>query len=464
MVGVPAIYAAAWLILLLAGCDPRQSDQVDQRSSAGQEPVGRSEDAVRSPASQLELLAQFNRAAALMEQYKYAEAAKGFERVVETQPHWTAAEFNLGLAYLNMQGVQGAEAHLDNAEAVFQSLLADDPDFAAARFCLGLLYHHQGEMEKSLEQFRAAYQLDPKDPYVVYQYARALADVGRSAESIEVFEQVLRLDPGFVSAVYGLARQYQRTRQKEKTLELLERFQKLNADELTGGSYTVRNVYGSAGKYYRVLGPDALPVSSQQTEQTLCAVFSPDVRQLPSVLAVWDAENARIETPGAAAGDFDQDGDLDLCLTSVDSAGTCRLWINDGEGHFALGPVLADGVISPSMGDVDNDGDLDLWLGRAGRDRLLENDGRGNFANAAPSLSTLVSTCQCSRLVDVDSDGDLDFLSFGMEGGTPANSVLNNNRDGTFQEIAENWDWPWKTRRSLRSCMTILTTTEISTL
>ena len=47
-------------------------------------------------------LVQFNRGAALLEQYKYSNAAKAFEKVLNYAPDWNAARFNLGLAYLNM--------------------------------------------------------------------------------------------------------------------------------------------------------------------------------------------------------------------------------------------------------------------------------------------------------------------------------------------------------------------------
>ncbi|MGD8500846.1 MAG: hypothetical protein PVJ86_09380, partial [Phycisphaerales bacterium] len=40
-------------------------------------------------------LADFNRGAALLEQYKYGEAAKAFESVLDVAPDWTAARFNL---------------------------------------------------------------------------------------------------------------------------------------------------------------------------------------------------------------------------------------------------------------------------------------------------------------------------------------------------------------------------------
>lgn len=108
--------------------------------------------------------------------------------------------------------------------------------------------------------------------------------------------------------------------------------------------------------------------------------------------AAWgvDAQHRGI---GAAAGDYDGDGRLDVFITShgpSDSAGPGhhRLYRNDGEGAFtnvAVGvgvdttsPGWADGF-GAAWGDSDRDGDLDLavsgWV--LGSDRCIDLDGDG---------------------------------------------------------------------------------------
>ncbi|NQU24780.1 MAG: tetratricopeptide repeat protein [Candidatus Nealsonbacteria bacterium] len=93
-------------------------------------------------------LAGFNRGAALMEQYQYVDAAKAFEAVVEAAPDWTAARFNLGLAYFNMHGARGAQQNLATARDTFLDVLESDPKHLHAAFCLGLYHQHVGENEK----------------------------------------------------------------------------------------------------------------------------------------------------------------------------------------------------------------------------------------------------------------------------------------------------------------------------
>jgi len=48
-------------------------------------------------------VADFNRGSALLEQYRYAEAAKVLQKVVDSHGEWGAARFNLALACLNTQ-------------------------------------------------------------------------------------------------------------------------------------------------------------------------------------------------------------------------------------------------------------------------------------------------------------------------------------------------------------------------
>ena len=66
---------------------------------------------------------------------------------------------------------------------------------------------------------------------------------------------------------------------------------------------------------------------------------------------------------GVAAGDYDNDGDIDLYVTNLGSNVLLR---NDGAGRFTDVTVKA-GVGDPGWGtaatflDLDNDGDLDLF-------------------------------------------------------------------------------------------------------
>ena len=230
---------------------------------------------------------EFNRGAALLEQYRYAEAATAFETVLVIAPDWTAARFNLGLAYLNMQVKPGAKNYLQSAREAFETVLQRDPRHLHARFCLGLYHEHLADNEKAFECFQAVYEADREDPYVLYKYAEALINLGRVEEGTKILEKTIALDPGFISAVYRLASQYQRQKEPDKAKELFVRFKELKETELTGGSFTVLKAYGTVGKYYTALGPDNLPLPQVPPSKPTRVLFSPELKFLNTETKAW---------------------------------------------------------------------------------------------------------------------------------------------------------------------------------
>ncbi|UCD50800.1 MAG: VCBS repeat-containing protein [Phycisphaerales bacterium] len=398
-----------------------------------------------SPAVQ-EALAQFNRGAALLEQYQYVEAAEAFGQVLAAAPEWRAARFNLGLALLNMQEDSGAAENLQRARKAFESVLQEDPNHLSARFCLGLLHQHTGDNGQAMACFQKVYESDPQDPHVAYKYAETLISLDRKEPAVEILAQIVVADPGFVSAIYRLATLYQRSGRREEAKTLFNRFRELKTAELTGGTFAVLNSYGTVGKYYLALGADDLPLPrAQSTQQRI--LLSPDFKRLSDPTSPWEASGVQVNLPGVAVGDIDADGDLDLCLTALSADGTTALWLNDGTGTFTKGQILTAQGLCPSLGDVDNDGDLDLWLGRSGTDRYFANDGTGRFQPVElPGVAPEDVSTQSARLLDIDSDGDLDLLAFHLNAGSVpagipaqarAGNLYNNNRDGSFADIAE---------------------------
>ncbi|MBC03187.1 MAG: hypothetical protein CMJ34_07770 [Phycisphaerae bacterium] len=128
--------------------------------------------------------------------------------------------------------------------------------------------------------------------------------------------------------------------------------------------------------------------------------------------------------PGGVAV-FDADGDRDLDLYFVqmgpiepERAGDRRnrLYLNRGDGHFtdatdgsgAADPGNGSGA---AIGDYDGDGDVDLYVTNYGRNTLLRNDGGGRFTDVTEEAGVGETGWGASAaFLDHDLDGDLDLF------------------------------------------------------
>jgi hypothetical protein len=122
-------------------------------------------------------------------------------------------------------------------------------------------------------------------------------------------------------------------------------------------------------------------------------------------------------------GDYDRDGDLDILIDGSDST-TDRFTIvyrNDGSGTFtdigATLPVAGEGS-SIGWGDCDNDGDLDVAITSAGTGF---NDVYQYLSDSTyVQLNVPIQGICCGSLAwgDYDSDNDLDLVSAQLLSGT----------------------------------------------
>ena len=145
------------------------------------------------------------------------------------------------------------------------------------------------------------------------------------------------------------------------------------------------------------------------------------------VYGVVNGTNSKAENfaGGVAAGDYDNDGDIDLYVVRG-NVGPNLLYRNDGSGHFtdvaaAAGVARAKpsggGYLQsgPVFADMDGDGDLDLFIGGLEGDpcALFVNNGNGTFTDrtAQSGIGTLGATSTISAAFgDYDLDGDLDVM------------------------------------------------------
>ncbi|MBK7816325.1 MAG: VCBS repeat-containing protein [Sphingobacteriaceae bacterium] len=123
--------------------------------------------------------------------------------------------------------------------------------------------------------------------------------------------------------------------------------------------------------------------------------------------------------------DYDNDKDLDLCLTNYNGNQTCFYNNNSGVYSFSTTPfTLTQQNLSNCWGDYDNDGDLDVIITSDNTiTRYFRNNGNNTFTQVTITLTNVAGSAGITN-GDYDNDGDLDLF---IHGAGNARSLFRND-------------------------------------
>ena len=175
---------------------------------------------------------------------------------------------------------------------------------------------------------------------------------------------------------------------------------------------------------------------------------------------------------GAALADVDGDGDLDAYFVQsgslVDNGAHVpgnELYFNNGEGYFrrAEPEMIGSGAdrgygMGVTAGDYDNDGDVDLYVTNWGGNVLLRNTGNGHFEDVTELAGVgNEGWGTAAAFLDLDNDEDLDLFLVNYLNWSPGSAqdcvhtycgpnpddatmdrLYRNDGDGSFTDISIN--------------------------
>jgi Flp pilus assembly protein TadD len=392
-------------------------------------------------------VARLNLGVALLSQQKLEPARAALEEASRQLPQDPYAWYNLGLVYKDSSEIekgiiafqhvaeltseadgfyfvgylQSQAQHYDQAIAAFQKALAAYPFHASAEFGLARAFQRKGDAAAAREHLARFQKLTTEHlgtpfgagygdqgRYSLAELARSPAASAPPAIKVSFKEQPIVAAPAAGSASLGAS---------------------------TGACFIDYDGDGKPDLFLVSATPDGV----SRLLHNLGGGRFADVTQATGI-------SLKGSGLGCAAGDFDNDGHTDLAVCLSDGVHLLRNNTGDkGDGKFVdvtqtVGIRRQQGCVGVTFVDYDHDGDLDLYvtnLPTAGASRetvahnvLWRNNGNSTFTDVSEETALNFDATGAGVVTtDFNNDRAIDFV---FTGGVAGASIYLNPREGKF--------------------------------
>jgi tetratricopeptide (TPR) repeat protein len=332
----------------------------------------------------------------------------------------------------------------------------------------GLLYSYTGKMEESVNELQIAYKMAPTvapppqqkpDAERINSSSNSVGGMGAASQS-STLTQAQRLEE-MLGAAYlhwaemengayskngdsdlfppeNLTDSYQKKDKSRMAIQCFTKFLKQIPDDIEV-KWLLNYAYSTLGEYPAGVPKEYLiPLSSFQSKESIGRFVdvAPDA-----------GLNVMREAGGLAIDDFENNGLLDIVVSSMEVCDPIKYFHNNGDGTFSDQTAKAGltgqlGALNIMQVDYNNDGCMDLFIPRGGweypqRRSLLRNNCDGTFTDVteAAGLADNVAQTNSAVWVDIDNDGYLDL--FVANENSPS-QLFHNKGDGTFEDISHS--------------------------
>ena len=134
--------------------------------------------------------------------------------------------------YYDYAVVCGQSGEKEKAELILKKVLQLKPDFAAAHKDLGVLYLDSRLFDYARDEFQKAYELEPENPFIVYEYGNFFQITGEYKKADEFYDKVLEMDFLTPDILLNIALNSLTKNNTDKAQQILERAIKLDTQNV----------------------------------------------------------------------------------------------------------------------------------------------------------------------------------------------------------------------------------------
>lgn len=325
------------------------------------------------------------------------QAVDEFKKALDLAPNSKREQVNYALALLRAGKMKEAVDLLEKVQKAF-------PDLPHTWFNLGIVFKKDGEFEKAQTQFERMVQLAPDEPISHYNLGVLYKQANRPDDAVAQFQAAIRLNGNLAAPHFQLYNVLRAQSKREEAAQELALFQQLKKAQ--DGSATPEDMewsdYAEIYDPIDAAAPEKLAAPTYNRTPLTAAIpnargfitIDADGDGIPDAI-VWNDQKAALYRSGSqliaksglesltgirsiAAGDYDNDGLLDLAVITADGA---RLFHNRKGAFEPVDLPAGKGDFEAAVWlDFDHDYDSDLIL--LGKDtRLLRNQGTAGFAD-----------------------------------------------------------------------------------
>ena len=417
---------------------------------------------------------------AYLEENQLEEAEAEFLKLVEMDPGEVMGFANLGIVYLRM-------GTFDKSETWLRKAIKMEPEDPDVRLILAKLFEMSGQAHKAIAELEEIIRFSPGQVKALYNLTELYGSLsGEDAvkKRLEYSEELVNQAPANLvprlSLIEILLNEKQPDRALEQMEQLLQIFPEFPGEaihyydgslsalkasdvEKAKVSFMIFHNYMKVTSIYQagmmdLKGPGGALVGSPviSFDQQKSNFLAGDWKEVLEAISFTDitatagadflltakgkSESASAGRTHIEAGDYDNDGDMDLYAGHYDSVSqTYKHYLLNNDWGVFKDVSYESGIrhtgpeISARFADYNNDGHSDLFILMDGSNRLYQNSGEGTFKDISGKAQLgKGSHGNGSLFFDYDHDGDLDLF---IPGAGP-NLLLRNNSDGTFLDLS----------------------------